>query len=65
MLGSDGALFFSVHDSEELAKQIEKLYLNKELLKYYAHRSVKLSVEYSVENMALKYDKNYTIAIKQ
>lgn len=65
VLGSDGALFFSVHDSEDLAKQIEKLYLNKELLKHYAERSVKLSVEYSVENMALKYDKNYTIAIKQ
>lgn len=60
LLGEDGALYFSVHDSEELAKQIEKLYLSKALLEKYIDNSLRISSRYSIENMVQKHDYKYT-----
>lgn len=65
LLGDDGALYFPVHDAEKLAKQIEKLYLDKNLLEQYVMMSINLSSEYSMENMVMKYEKCYNDIIQR
>lgn len=65
IFGSDGALYFSVHDDLQLSVQMEKLYLNKALLNHYAELSEKLAGEYSLERILKKYDEYYHFGANQ